>query len=200
MSSKPPKSPLLLARCAQTAIAAAAILDVFRAVAVQNRYLDPTDATRHTSGLVSLVFVYLMTLTAPLFLVWLARSRRIALTLSPQAPLPGGGWLVGAWFVPAVNLFVPRRFVLDIGRATSPSWDPKRDSTLVNLWWAAWIGHGIVLTLSAQAAPGSRAALTVTEVLMLAAAVLVCLLIERITTLQGAALGTSVPVSPVASA
>ncbi|MFI2301931.1 DUF4328 domain-containing protein [Actinacidiphila glaucinigra] len=200
MSSKPPKSPLLLARCAQTAIAAAAILDVFRAVAVQNRYLDPTDATRHTSGLVSQVFVYLMTLTAPLFLVWLARSRRIALTLSPQAPLPGGGWLIGAWFVPAVNLFVPRRFVLDIGRATSPSWDPKRDSTLVNLWWAAWIGHAIVLTLSAQAAPGSRAALAVAEVLMLAAAVLVCLLVERITTLQGAALGTSVPLSPVTQA
>ncbi|MDX2702827.1 DUF4328 domain-containing protein [Streptomyces sp. PA03-6a] len=197
MSSKPPKSPLLPARCAQAAIAAAAVLDVFRAVALQDRRLHPTDATRHTSGLVSQVFVYLMTLTVVLFLVWLARSRRNALALSPQAPLPGGGWLIGAWFVPVVNLFVPRRFVLDIGRASSPSWNPKRDSTLVNLWWAAWIGHGIVLSLATQAAPGSRSALAVAEALMIAAAVLLGILIERITTLQSAALGTSVPLSPV---
>ncbi|MEU1616737.1 DUF4328 domain-containing protein [Streptomyces sp. NPDC005722] len=198
MSSKSPKSPFLLARCAQTAIAAAALLDVFRAVAVQNRYLDPTDGTRHVSGLVSQVFVYLMTLTAPLFLVWLARSRRNALALSPQAALPSRGWLIGSWFVPVLNLFVPRQFVLDIGRASSPSWNPKRDSTLVNLWWAAWIGHGIVLTLSTQTAPGSRAALAVAEALMIAAAVLLGLVIERVTTLQRAALGTPAPLSPVA--
>lgn len=197
MSSKPPKSPLPLARWAQTAIAAAAILDVFRAVAVQNRLVHPTDETRHTSGLVSEVFVHLMTLTVPLFLVWLARSRRNALALSPQAPLPGRGWLIGAWFVPLLNLFVPRRFVLDIGRASSPSWQPKRDATLVNLWWAAWIGHGIVLPLATATAPGSRAALAVAEALMLAAAVLLCLVIERITTLQSAAPAAPAPLSPV---
>lgn len=200
MSSKPPKSPLLLARCAQTAIAAAAILDVFRAVAVQNRQIHPSAATRHTSGSVSQVFVYLMTLTVVLFLVWLARSRRNALALAPQAKLPGGGWLVGAWFVPLLNLFVPRQFVLDIGRASSPSWNPKRDSVLVNLWWAAWIGHGIALTLTTEAAPGSRAALAVAEALMLAAAGLLCLVIERITTLQSAALRTPAPLSPATQA
>ncbi|MYX33505.1 MULTISPECIES: DUF4328 domain-containing protein [unclassified Streptomyces] len=200
MSSKSPDSPLTLARCAQVAIAAAAVVDVFRAVAVQNRQIHPSAATRHTSGLVSQVFVYLMTIAAVLFLVWLARSRRNALVLAPQAALPGRGWLIGSWFVPVLNFFMPRQFVLDIGRASSPSWNPKRDSTQVNLWWAAWIGHGVVLTLTTQAAPGSRTALAVAEALMLAAAVLLCLLIERITSLQGAALGAPAPLSAVTQA
>ncbi|WP_431949033.1 DUF4328 domain-containing protein [Actinacidiphila sp. bgisy167] len=200
MSSKPPGSPLILARCAQAAIAAAAVLDVFRAVAVQNRRIHPSAATLHTSGSVSQIFVYLMTLAVVLFLVWLARSRRNALALAPQAALPGGGWLIGAWLIPVVNLFVPRRFVLGIGRASSPAWNPGRDSALVNLWWAAWVGHGIALTLTTQAAPGSRAALAVTEALMLAAGGLLCLVIERITTLQGAAFAAPAPSSPVAQA
>ncbi|MDX3237351.1 DUF4328 domain-containing protein [Streptomyces sp. ME03-5709C] len=200
MSSRLPESPLPLARCAQAATAAAAVLDVFRAVAVQNRQIHPSAATRHTSGSVSQVFVCLMTLTVVLFLVWPARSRRNALALAPQAVLPGGGWLIGAWFVPVVNLFVPRRFVLAIGRASSPAWNPKRDSALVNLWWAAWIGHGIALTLTTRAAPRSRAALAVAEALMLAAAALLCLVIGRITTLQGAAFGAPASSSPVAQA
>ncbi|MFD8075608.1 DUF4328 domain-containing protein [Streptomyces sp. NPDC059718] len=197
MSSKPPKSPLLPARCAQAAIAAAAILDVFRAVALRDHYLHPTQQTLRTSGMVSMVFLYAMTLATVLFLVWLARARHNAQALTPQASLPSRGWTIGVWFVPLVNFFVPRQVLLDIGRASSVSWQETRDKTVVNLWWAAWLGHALALLTAGHIDPASIPLVALAETFMIAAAVLVGILIERITTLQSATLGASVALSPV---
>ncbi|WP_055530425.1 DUF4328 domain-containing protein [Streptomyces graminilatus] len=195
------KAPWALARSAQATVAAAAVADAFRAVAVRDEYLHPSAASLHTSGFVSMVFAYLMTLTVVLFLVWLARARRNALELSPEAALPGRGWMIGAWFIPVVNLVVPRRFVLDIGRASSASWGRKRDTTLVNLWWGAWAGHMLVVVVGSRTAPGSMAFLVVAEALMIGAALLLGLVIERVTALQGAAFrATALPVTPLAQA
>lgn len=198
MTSTARKGPRILARSAQAAIAAAAVADAFRAAAVRDHYLHHTDASLHKSGFISMIFLYLMTLAIVLFLVWLARSRRNAQELSPLASVPSRGRTIGAWFIPVVNLFVPRRLVLDIGRASSASWE--RDTTLVNLWWAAWITHALVLVVAGRVAPGSMAFLVVAEALMIAAAVLLGLVIERITALQSAALGATVPVAPLAQA
>jgi hypothetical protein len=200
MTSTTPKAPRILARSAQAAIAAAAVADVFRATAVRDQHLRHTDASLQESGFISMIFVYLMTLAIVLFLVWLARSRRNAQELSPQASVPGRGWTIGAWFIPVVNLFVPRRFLLDIGRASSASWDQKRDATLVNLWWVAWITHAVVLVVGSRVAPGSMAFLVVAEAIMIAAAVLLGLVIERITALQSDTPGDTVPVTPIAQA
>ncbi|WP_181803691.1 DUF4328 domain-containing protein [Streptomyces shenzhenensis] len=186
MTSAARTTPRLLARSAQALIAAAAVADVFRAAALRDHYLHPTDASLNRSGFISMIFVYLMTVTTVLFLVWLARSRRNARELSPEAAVPSAGWTVVAWFIPVVNLVAPRRIVLDIGRAGSASWE-KRETTLVNLWWAAWVAHALLLVVASRVAPGSLACLVVAEALMLAAAVLAGLVIERVTALQSAA-------------
>ncbi|MFJ3772821.1 DUF4328 domain-containing protein [Streptomyces sp. NPDC090075] len=196
MTTATRRAPRILARSAQAAIAVAAVADVFRAVALRDHSLRPTDGSLQRSGFVSMVFLYLMTLAIVLFLVWLARSRRTAQELSPGAALPGRGWTIGAWFVPVVNLLVPRRFLLDIGRASSASWAVKRDTALVNAWWVAWIAHALVLSVASRVAPESMACLVVTEALMVAAAVLMGLVIERVTALQSAELGATAPAAP----
>lgn len=200
MTSTARKGPWILARSAQAAIAAAAVADVFRAAAVRDHYVHPTNASPHKSGSISMIFLYLMSLAIVLFLVWLARSRRNAQELSPQASVPSRARTIGAWFTPVVNFYVPRRFVLDIGRASSASWKEKRDTTLVNLWWGAWITHALVLVVAGQVAQGSMAFLLTAEALMIAAAVLLGLVIERITALQSSALDATVPVAPLAQA
>lgn len=129
--------------------------------------------------------------------MWLTRARRNAQELAPRASVPSRGWAIGAWFIPVVNFFIPRQFVLDIGRASSASWTQKPDTTLVNLWWAAWIAHTLVLVLAGRVAPGSMALPVVAEALMIAAAVLLGIVIERITALQSAAFGATVPVVPL---
>ncbi|MEU6272099.1 DUF4328 domain-containing protein [Streptomyces populi] len=196
MTSTTRGAPRTLARCAQTAIGVAAVADAFRATALRNHRLHPSDPSPE-SGNASLVFVYLMTLAIVLFLMWLTASRNNALLLSPHSPVPTPGWTIGAWFIPVVNLFAPRRSVLDIGRASSPSWEERRGTRLVDLWWAAWIVHGLALATATRVAPESLALLVVAEVSMIAAAVLLGLVIERVTSLQSAALGSAVPVEPL---
>ncbi|NEB00489.1 DUF4328 domain-containing protein [Streptomyces sp. SID13726] len=200
MTSATRKAPWTVARSAQAAVVVATVADVLRAAAVRDDYLHRTEASLHSSGVISMVFVYLMTLAIVLFLVWLVRSRRIALELSPEASLPSRGWTIGAWFVPVVNLWVPRRFVLDIGRASSASWEQKRDTALVNLWWAAWAAHVVVRLVGGQVAQGSMTLLVTGSALTIAAAVLLALVIERITRLQSTALKTTAPVTPLARA
>ena len=119
MTTAARRAPRILARSAQAAIAVAAVADVFRAVALRDHSLRPTDGSLQRSGFVSMVFLYLMTLAIVLFLVWLARSRRNAQELSPEAAVPSPAWTIGAWFIPVVNLIAPRRSVLDIGRTCS---------------------------------------------------------------------------------
>ena len=69
---------------------------------------------------------------------------------------------------------------------------------LVNLWWVAWIRHGLVLSVAGVVAPGSMALLAMAEALMIAAVLLLVPVIERITASQSAGLGTTVPVAPLA--
>ncbi|MFF4019727.1 DUF4328 domain-containing protein [Streptomyces sp. NPDC001843] len=199
MTSAARRTPRILARSAQAAITAAAVADTFRAAAVRDNYLHHTDASLHKSGLVSMIFVDLMVLATVLFLVWLARCRHNAQELSPQASVPSRGRTIGAWFVPVVNFFAPRQVVLDIGRASSTSWEKGRDTTLVNLWWAAWVTHALVV-LASRVVPEPMALLVVAEALMIAAAVLVGLVIERLTVLQNAALRATVAIVPPAKA
>ncbi|MEH0421702.1 DUF4328 domain-containing protein [Streptomyces sp. B21-083] len=178
----------------------AALADVFRALAVRDLHLHDTVEPSHKLAFVSMVFLYLMTLAIVLFLVWLARSRRNAQELSPRASVPSPGWTIGVWFIPVVNLFVPRRLILDIGRASSSSWGQRRNTTLVNLWWVAWVSHTLVLVAAAQVAPGSMAFLVAAETFMIAAAVLLGLVIERVTEMQSSALAATMPAAPLAQA
>ncbi|ELP66014.1 DUF4328 domain-containing protein [Streptomyces turgidiscabies] len=200
MTSVTGRTPWVLARSAQAATGVAALADVFRAVAVRDLHLHDTGATDHKAAFASMVFLYAMTLAIVLFLVWLARSRRNAQQLSPLASVPSPGWTIGAWFIPVVNLFVPRRLVLDIGRASSGSWEQRRGTTLVNLWWAAWVSHTLMLVVAAQVAPGSIALVVAAEALMIAAAVLLGLVIERVTAIQSSAPRATMPAAPLAQA
>jgi len=191
-------APWLLARFAQAAIAAAAVADVFRALALRAHDLHPTNASLNESGFRSMVFVNLMTAAAVVFLVWFSRCRRNARVLSPGAAPQPGVWAVVAWLIPVVNLWVPRGLVLEVHRASSPGTTEKgRDEALVNVWWAAWAGH-TVLALASQFGGGTWPLLVVTEALNLAAAVLAVFVIQRITGLQSAALRTASP-TPVAA-
>lgn len=70
------KAPWILARCAQGAIAVAAVADVFRATSSRARALEDTAAHQDTSGTTWMVFTYVMLGAAVLFLVWFDQSRR----------------------------------------------------------------------------------------------------------------------------
>ncbi|MEU6381249.1 DUF4328 domain-containing protein [Streptomyces sp. NPDC046909] len=183
-----PSPPWLLARLAQAAIAVAAAAEVFRATTVRAHRLHPESTSAGESGFASMVLVYAMTLAAVLFLLWFSRCRRNARALSPGTDLGSDAWAVIAWFVPVVNLWVPRGLLLGTQRASGSG---RRDDTLVNAWWVAWAGH-VVLALAGRSAT-SLPLLVATQALNIAAAVLVICVVQRVTGLQGRVLGTVRP-------
>ncbi len=73
-----------------------------------------------------------------LFLCWFHRVRVNAEVFSPFGHAKKRGWAIGAWFVPIVNLWFPRRIALDIWDASSP-WDAPRSHGLVDAWWTLWL-------------------------------------------------------------
>jgi hypothetical protein len=69
------------------------------------------------------------------FLGWLHRARTNAKLLSPAPHRYSPGWAIGAWFVPVVNLVLPRVIVADVLRASRSDGAPT--VAAVNGWWIA---------------------------------------------------------------
>ncbi|WP_417159114.1 DUF4328 domain-containing protein [Streptomyces gilvifuscus] len=107
------------------------------------------------------------------------------------AALGSDVWAVVAWLIPVVNLWFPRGLLLGTLRASGPAPDRRRDELLVNAWWVAWIGHGI-LALVTQSGT-SLPLMVLSEALYAAAAGLAVVVIQRVTTRQSTALAALRP-------
>ncbi|POX39682.1 DUF4328 domain-containing protein, partial [Streptomyces sp. Ru72] len=183
------KSPRLHAGFAQGAIVVAAVVDVYRAMAVRAHVVHPTDASLKASGFASMVFVYVMTAAAVLFIVWLGRCRLNARVLTGATVGASGVWAVVAWFIPVVNWWFPRQFVLDIERASAGVSQKTSNAALINTWWAVWVAHLVVGAVALMAGQGSALPfVVVAEGLTVGAAVLAIWVTEHLTRLQGAVL------------
>lgn len=68
------------------------------------------------------------------FLVWFHRAHRV-LVASGSSPRHSPAWAVGSWFVPFVNLVIPKQAANDLWRAGSPDRVPG----FVHAWWALWL-------------------------------------------------------------
>jgi hypothetical protein len=112
------------------------------------------------------------------------------------------GWAIGAWFVPIVNLIVPKQLADDIWRGSDPddalpeleTAGAKRINSLLHFWWAAWLIGGIVGNFAIRSAfrgvptldglRGQAQAYLLTDLISVVALVLAVLVIREITTRQ----------------
>jgi hypothetical protein len=184
-----PTAPWGSARLAQGVIAAVAVAEVVRAVTVRAYDVRPDAATLRGSGIAAMVYLSLTAVAMVVFLVWLGRCRRNAELLSPGVAAVPGAWGVLAWLIPVVNWWFPRRFLLDVQRASGGA-----SAGLVNAWAVFWVLHFVTVTAgAAMGAAANVSYIVVQEGCCLAAAVLAIRVIQHITTLQGAT-----PLAPLA--
>ncbi|MFE2425459.1 DUF4328 domain-containing protein [Streptomyces sp. NPDC059373] len=107
----------------------------------------------------------LMALTALVFLLWLRRARTVAEALSPEGHRHGFGWVVGAWLIPVVQYFLPKRVINDIWAASCPPDRVRRTSVPLTSWWlflvaaVTYTGWGWNHTRNARGTDEVRAAL-----------------------------------------
>ncbi|MFI6338568.1 DUF4328 domain-containing protein [Streptomyces sp. NPDC050535] len=126
------------------------------------------------------------------YLVWFHRTRVNAEVFNPFGHSMGRGWTLWSWFVPVVNLWFPRRIMLDIWDASRPL-GSRGSHGLVNAWWALWI---LALVADRSASTMYRGAETpevilaatnqvlLADVTDIAAGVLAILVVLRLTRMQ----------------
>lgn len=95
-----------------------------------------------------------------LFIVWLWRVRSNAEFLCRAQHRRGRGWVVGAWFVPVVNLWWPKQLVDDVIAASDPQTPPFtpnlkdiRPARGVRTWWLTWLGSIVVVCVGGVVEP-----------------------------------------------
>ncbi|MFJ5924373.1 DUF4328 domain-containing protein [Kitasatospora sp. NPDC092948] len=152
---------------------------------VWNLVLGAAGGTRSTLFRLSAPLT-LVLFVAPIvvFLLWFRRCRLNADHLAPEGLQDSAGWAVGAWFVPVVMWWIPRRIALDIRRVSAPTSSPW----LINAWWAAWLAMTLGAALLPVLGVKSTGYSPYNLVPGLAAAVLAILVIQQLTSHQDARL------------
>jgi hypothetical protein len=141
---------------------ASLLQEVQSGVELSRETMESNDARQALFGLTQ-VGVYFT--TAVLFLVWISRCYRNLEALSRWRLQFGSGWVVGAWFVPFLNLVRPYKIVRetlwvsthpDLADDVGAGYTPPGTALLV-FWWTAYLIMGFLgqivfrLTLSAKA-------------------------------------------------
>lgn len=80
------------------------------------------------------------------FLIWFGRAFRNLERLGARELHWGKRAVIMYWFVPIVSLFLPKKVMNDIWRASDPelpaptrNWENKRVPALFHWWWALWL-------------------------------------------------------------
>lgn len=130
------------------------------------------------------------------FIGWLVRSRRNAERVTHGSEhRHKRGWVIGAWFVPILNLWYPLQIVHDIWRAVDPAQQnrplQKRDENgFVTAWWVVFLlnsfgDQAVTRLFLSDADPATVATWTwVNTVVTIVAAVLAIVLIRRLNDMQ----------------
>ncbi|MFI9807795.1 DUF4328 domain-containing protein [Streptomyces sp. NPDC052301] len=100
--------------------------------------LDRADHADTLYGIAGVAQGLALIATAVVYLCWLWRVRVNAEVFDQSAHRMRRGWTIGGWFCPVVNLWFPRRIVVDAWDASAP-WGARVRHAPVNAWWTVWI-------------------------------------------------------------
>ncbi|GAB3479574.1 DUF4328 domain-containing protein [Amycolatopsis cihanbeyliensis] len=194
-----------------TVMAVASSWTAWRSYLVVRDYLDGVpgvlvadlDAADNASAVVAGLYLGALSLSGVALLGWLWRARSNSEAMTMAQHRRGRGWVVGGWFCPIVNFWVPPMIISDIWKTSRPApewttYDLGRvpGTPLIGCWWASVLVAGfldryvagIVLRDPTVGSLHTAAVVgTVGTVLTLGGAVLIIMIIRRITAWQEAA-------------
>ncbi len=141
---------------------------------------------------------------AGFFIAWMFGSYRNLQRTSVAELRYDPGWAIGAWFIPIFNWIRPKQMIDDVWRAgeygaevRDDSWRRRPVSPLLHWWWALWVGAAILSSIAVVVGFDVDATLDGTQdfdkqqtsatiaapgmLCLVAAAILACLVVRRIT-------------------
>lgn len=171
---------------------------VWHVRAVLDGYLDgrvsdaEIERTLAAGALIDLPVVGLYLAAGVLFIVWLWRARSNADLIAPHEHKYRRSWAIWGW-LPIVNLWIPRRYALDVWRTSRPLSAVGRGHSVVNWWWGLFLtsqvleriaGRMLVNGETLEAFTGGAALATAAALLGVPAAVLAVVVVRRISDWQ----------------
>ena len=156
-------------------------------------FVSEEEVTRSDGRVAAVAVVQVLTLvvTGIAWLIWQHRGQAnlVAARVSGLRFTPG--WAVGWWFVPFANLVKPFQTMRELWKAGGgeEDWRNARTWPVIGWWWAAWLTAGVLgriggaliggATTIETVRSGSRV-LLLTELVVLAAAILAIMLIRSV--------------------
>jgi hypothetical protein len=141
------------------------------------------------AGLIGLGLVVAFTVTIIMFLMWLHRAYKNLQAFGIQTDFTPG-WAVGWWFVPFMNLARPHAVMKELWeKSETRATQQASDSSRIGLWWACYLGSGIIAWAANIMSFGSTKTETivvasavdiVSRILLIAAAVMIIKIIKTI--------------------
>jgi hypothetical protein len=118
---------------------------------VSDAEIDASNARVTAIGSIQTAFLIA---AAVFFIRWLRLAYRNADVVAPGLRRYGHGWAIGAWFVPILNLWRPKKIVNDAWRAGAPAGDPYAAPlpAWLNLWWAGWLLTNVLAQVAGRLA------------------------------------------------
>jgi hypothetical protein len=168
--------------------------------------LGELEASDDRQLLVSLAVLGATLTAAGFFIAWLKRAYTNLAALGVRNLRWGPGWTIGSWFVPFLNLVLPKQLVNDVWRGSDPeledseSWRENPVPVLFAVWWVAWIVGGILDSAAGrmlESAEGpdefqvSSGVAIAGDVLLIAAGLLAIVVVDMTTTRQAAAVAAA---------
>jgi hypothetical protein len=142
------------------AVAAAAFASAMRAQPLlEPERFDGLDLGEW-EGRVQLIMAVGAGIGALLFVWWFARAYRNLRALGVRGLRFGARWATAMWFVPFVNLVLPKEVIDDLWRASdpeiaplSPAWRLRTIPFRVHLWWISLLGAGVLFVVAQWVLP-----------------------------------------------
>ena len=95
---------------------------------------------------VSIPYTLIAIVTGVVFLMWIYRANEKARSQGAKGMTFTPGWSVGYYFIPILNLWKPYQAMQEIWQASKNPilWASQKPSTLLPVWWGAWLASGIL--------------------------------------------------------
>lgn len=175
----------------------------YRLLASGDYSLQEADANDTRQRIVGVTQFALLVVAAVIFIRWFHRAYTNLPRLGSEHLRYRGGWAIGSWFVPILNLFRPKQIANDIWRGSdsalpahaSNSWYNRPTPVLLAWWWAAFLVTNFVsriaqrLSLSAEELPELRrgtVAYLIADAVSVVAGLLAIRVVARLTERQEA--------------
>ncbi|GAA4557354.1 DUF4328 domain-containing protein [Planotetraspora kaengkrachanensis] len=188
---------------------ASAVVGVQRLVLIGDLMAEPesvdvaeVEATDSVATAVAMVQYVAYVVAIVTFLIWLFRARRNAEPLAMWPHRRAMPWLIFGWVVPVVCWWFPKQIMDDIWASSKPgglglahNFGEAQRSGLVWAWWLSWLGavwgsklvsNGLHPTDELESIRQAVLVGTVTDALLVVAAVLAAMVVLQISRFQEA--------------